>query len=108
MNKTEKQYKAYMEKNLKINDRYDQIAKKIDFNLERKPMKKRNLFALCGASLAAVVIIGVAGFALLNNNKAPQVKPKALVSVDVNPSIELVVDEDNKVISVTGKNDDGI
>ncbi|MBE6132141.1 MAG: hypothetical protein E7180_01935 [Erysipelotrichaceae bacterium] len=108
MNKVEKQYKAYMEKNLKINDRYDQIAKKIDFNLERKPMKKRNLFALCGASLAAVVIIGVAGFALLNNNKAPQVKPKALVSVDVNPSIELVVDENNKVISVTGKNDDGI
>ena len=108
MNKTEKQYKAYMEKNLKINDRYDQIAKKIDFNLERKPMKNRNLFALCGASLAAVVIVGVAGFALLNNNKAPQVKPKALVSVDVNPSIELVVDEDNKVISVTGKNDDGI
>lgn len=108
MNKTEKQYKAYLEKNLNINDRYDQIAKKIDFNLERKPMKKRNLFALCGASLAAVVIVGVAGFALLNNNKTPQVKPKALVSVDVNPSIELVVDEDNKVISVTGKNDDGI
>ena len=108
MNKTEKQYKAYLEKNLNINDRYDQIAKKIDFNLERKPMKNRNLFALCGASLAAVVIVVVAGFALLNNNKAPQVKPKALVSVDVNPSIELVVDEDNKVISVTGKNDDGI
>ena len=108
MNKTEKQYKAYLEKNLNINDRYDQIAKKIDFNLERKPMKKRNLFALCGASLAAVVIVGVAGFALLNNNKTPQVKPKALVSVDVNPSIELVVDENNKVISVTGKNDDGI
>ena len=108
MNKTEKQYKAYLEKNLNISDRYDQIAKKIDFNLERKPMKKRNLFALCGASLAAVVIVGVAGFALLNNNKTPQVKPKALVSVDVNPSIELVVDEDNKVISVTGKNDDGI
>ena len=108
MNKTEKQYKAYLEKNLNISDRYDQIAKKIDFNLERKPMKNRNLFALCGASLAAVVIVGVAGFALLNNNKTPQVKPKALVSVDVNPSIELVVDEDNKVISVTGKNDDGI
>ena len=108
MNKTEKQYKAYLEKNLNISDRYDQIAKKIDFNLERKPMKNRNLFALCGASLATVVIVGVAGFALLNNNKAPQVKPKALVSVDVNPSIELVVDEDNKVISVTGKNDDGI
>ena len=108
MNKTEKQYKAYLEKNLNISDRYDQIAKKIDFNLERKPMKNRNLFALCGASLAAVVIVGVAGFALLNNNKTPQVKPKALVSVDVNPSIELVVDEDNKVISVKGKNDDGI
>ena len=108
MNKTEKQYKAYLEKNLNISDRYDQIAKKIDFNLERKPMKNRNLFAICGASLAAVVIVGVAGFALLNNNKTPQVKPKALVSVDVNPSIELVVDEDNKVISVTGKNDDGI
>ena len=42
MNKTEKQYKAYLEKNLNINDRYDQIVKKIDFNLERKPMKKRN------------------------------------------------------------------
>lgn len=33
MNKTEKQYKAYLEKNLNISDRYDQIAKKIDFNL---------------------------------------------------------------------------
>ena len=109
MNKTEKKYKSYLEENLNVSDHYNQIVKRIDFNKEEKGVKKKRLFALCGASLATIVVIGVAGFALLNNlGDKHQVSPKALISVDVNPSIELVVDKDNKVVSVTGKNDDGI
>ena len=36
MNKTEKQFKEYMEKNIHVKDTYDVIPKKISFNEEEE------------------------------------------------------------------------
>lgn len=45
----------------------------------------------------------VVGNSISKNNKAYN----AIVQVDVNPSIEMVVDEKNQVLSVRGLNDEG-
>ena len=104
MNKTEKQYKKYMENMFPVNENYNQVIKKIDFNKEENVMKRRNIFAFTSVCMA-IVIAGVIGV----NAMEPKVSaPKALISVDVNPSVEMTVDENNKVVSITGKNDDGI
>lgn len=108
MNKTEKKFKEYMNSNLTVEDSFQNIVSKIDFNEEKKTMKRKKLFVVSGAALATCLIVGVGAFALLNRGNDPKFgSPKALVSVDVNPSIDLVVDENNYVISINGNNDDG-
>ena len=104
MNKTEKQYKKYMENMFPVNENYNQVMKKIDFNKEENVMKRRNIFAFTSVAMA-IVIAGAIGV----NAIEPKVNaPKALIKVDVNPSVEMTVDQNNKVVSITGKNDDGI
>ena len=104
MNKTEKQYKKYMENMFPVNENYNQVMKKIDFNKEENVMKRRNIFAFTSVAMA-IVIAGAIGV----NAIEPKVSaPKALIKVDVNPSVEMTVDQNNKVVSITGKNDDGI
>ena len=104
MNKTEKQYKKYMENMFPVNENYNQVMKKIDFNKEENIMKRRNIFAFTSVAMA-IVIAGAIGV----NAIEPKVNaPKALIKVDVNPSVEMTVDQNNKVVSITGKNDDGI
>ena len=109
MNKTEKQFKEYMEKNLHVKDTYDVIAKKISFNEEeeRTFMKNKKIIGpvlCCVGALAVVGVVGIAtkGFGLFKEKEA-----KSMVTIDTNPSIELVVDEKDKVVSVRGANDDG-
>ena len=46
-------------------------------------------------------------FFLFGCKKTPQEESLSRVTVDINPSIELLVDEENKVVSVTALNDDG-
>ena len=104
MNKTEKQYKKYMENMFPVNENYNQVMKKIDFNKEENIMKRRNSFAFTSVAMA-IVIAGAIGV----NAIEPKVSaPKAIIKVDVNPSVEMTVDQNNKVVSITGKNDDGI
>ena len=109
MNKTEKQFKEYMEKNIHVKDTYDVIAKKISFNEEeeRTFMKNKKIIGpvlCCVGALAVVGVVGIAtkGFGLFKEKEA-----KSMVTIDTNPSIELVVDEKDKVVSVRGANDDG-
>ena len=106
MNKTEKQFKEYMEKNIHVKDTYDVIAKKISFNEEeeRTFMKNKKIIGpvLCCVGALAVVGIATKGFGLFKEKEA-----KSMVTIDTNPSIELVVDEKDKVVSVRGANDDG-
>ena len=57
---------------------------------------------------ALLLIVLTVGIIALSGNKPPQeVEPVAVVQMDVNPSISLVVDSENKVISVYGENDEG-
>ena len=109
MNKTEKQFKEYMEKNIHVKDTYDVIAKKISFNEEEEKtfMKNKKIIGpvlCCVGALAVVGVVGIAtkGFGLFKEKEA-----KSMVTIDTNPSIELVVDEKDKVVSVRGANDDG-
>ena len=71
--------------------------------------KKKNRSFAGFAAVAAVFVLLIAGifiaknngFGITNNSLA------AVVSFDVNPSIELKVDNEEDVISVKGLNDDG-
>ncbi len=61
-------------------------------------------------SVIAVLLVAVFGFSFVacgdDNSKEP--KPTAFVTVDINPSIELVLDGENKVMSIRGANEDAI
>lgn len=57
-------------------------------------------------SLVFVICIMMTFF-LVGCKKDKQEETLSRVTVDINPSIELIVDEENKVVSVTALNDDG-
>ena len=46
-------------------------------------------------------------FFLIGCKKKSEEQSLSRVTVDINPSIELIIDEENKVVSVTALNDDG-
>ena len=54
-----------------------------------------------------VIICLMMTFFLVGCRKEKQEETLSRVTVDINPSIELIVDEENKVVSVTALNDDG-
>lgn len=60
-------------------------------------------FALTFASLLIVSILVIAG---IGNNESAQVYAST-VTIDINPSIEITLDEDDYVINVRALNDDG-
>ena len=60
-------------------------------------MKKRFL------SLCAAFALGATMFSFGGCSKAAE---NTRMTVDINPSVELMVDKDNKVVSVTALNDD--
>ena len=71
-------------------------------------MEKKGSSPLRGfAAVAAVLVLIIAGVFAVKNLGAPSDTLAAVVSLDVNPSIELNVDKDEKIISAKGLNDDG-
>lgn len=54
-----------------------------------------------------LVICFMMTFFLVGCNKNKKEENLSRVTVDINPSVELIVDEDGKVVSVTALNDDG-
>ena len=71
-------------------------------------MEKKRSSPLRGfAAVAAVLVLIIAGVFAVKNLGAPSDTLAAIVSLDVNPSIELNVDKDEKIISAKGLNDDG-
>lgn len=105
MKKEEKGYQKYISKKLPVPDLNEQISSQIEFSKKKGLfMNKKILFAsVGGVSLVAASAIALC---VLGINK-PVNTTRALVTMDVNPSVEFVVDEENKVISVNGKNDEG-
>lgn len=71
-------------------------------------MEKKRSSPLRGfAAVAAVLVLIIAGVFAVKNLGAPSDTLAAVVSLDVNPSIELNVDKGEKIISAKGLNDDG-
>lgn len=71
-------------------------------------MEKKRSSPLRGfVAVAAVLVLIIAGVFAVKNLGAPSDTLAAVVSLDVNPSIELNVDKDEKIISAKGLNDDG-
>lgn len=125
MNKEEKKYLSDFEKKFPVPDMYSKISSQIEFTKQRSLfMNKKVLFGCLAGGLAAACAITVCVLVIPQNNATP----KALVNVELgekqtttkslvrlekdqntngNPNIELVVDSNNKVVSVRGVNDDG-
>lgn len=66
-------------------------------------MKFWKKIAACGLSVALAVGTGV----LLTGCGGSEKDAAARMQVDINPSVEFILDTDNKVLSVTALNDDG-
>lgn len=66
-------------------------------------MKVWKKIAACGLSLA----LAAGACALLAGCGGEDSEAAARMQVDINPSVEFILDEDNKVLSVTALNDDG-
>lgn len=103
-----KQYKQDFLNELSSKDNYDKIATKISF----KPQKKNNIMKkglLIGSSIACfTLVLGVGGYLLLKGAGEPKVlSANGIVRMNLNPSITFMVDEENKVVSVTGENNEG-
>lgn len=125
MNKEEKKYLSDFEKKFPVPDMYSKISSQIEFTKQSSLfMNKKVLFGCLAGGLVAACAITVCVLVIPQNNATP----KALVNVELgekqtttkslvrlekdqntsgNPNIELVVDSNNKVVSVRGVNDDG-
>ena len=96
---------------LKPNDAYVKISREIEnISQERKiiKMKERNIsikkisFAVVAACL--VLVAGIFGFSYYSNNIAVD----SIIDIDVNPSIEIKANKNDKVLEVVAINDDGV
>lgn len=107
-----------LEKNIKesLNDKFieknpsDDIKKRLFSRLglqaKQKKFYRSNLFKL-SASFACLVLIVMCSILIFSNDNVNTLKYEAIVQIDVNPSVEFVVDDSDKVLSVKGLNDDG-
>ena len=114
MSKLEKKLKKDMRKKMldtnPSNELYEKVKKELNMNEKQSHYQINKsykrwipIFATSICILLAVVI----GVIALNNKKVNAKEYNAIVQVDVNPSIQMVVDEKNKVLSITGLNDEG-
>ena len=108
MKNIERQFKEYMEKNVLAEDNMAKTEKKVDLEPAKKSKKRKVLLTVVPATLALVAIVVGVSFAIPHGgSQNTDIAPKALVTVDVNPSIDFVIGEDDKVISVHANNDEG-
>lgn len=101
-----KKFRKYMTDNFTPRDDYDIIAQRIgglSHNKKENNMKKKTLFtSIAAVAACAAIIVGVISF-----TPKQQATATAMVTMDVNPSISFTVDDEQKVISVTGENSEG-
>ena len=66
-------------------------------------MKKKliSIFLLCAVLLTAI------SFTSCSNDAKPEEGSATRMTVDINPSVEFMIDDQNKIVSVTALNDDG-
>lgn len=108
--KNEKEIKRNLKNELNDTEPSSSLQNRVFSELNVKETKKTFPFRkwvpalTCCLCVALIAVVGlVVGNSISKNNKAYN----AIVQVDVNPSIEMVVDEKNQVLSVRGLNDEG-
>lgn len=73
-----------------------------------KRPKRRKTMAILSGALAACLIVAAALFAIPQHETVEEVlEPTAFVDIDINPSIQLKLDQSGKVVGSEGINDDG-
>ena len=114
MSKLKKQLRAYFDENLSHTDQYNTIATKANLQSTKKEknlfMSKKLLLRIvlpCFLGLALIATIVVVGITRKKVEDPVDSTPAAVIQMDVNPSLSLVVDNNNVVISVYGENDEG-
>lgn len=111
MKKVKNTIRAYINKNLEHTDQFNNISSRLNLHKTQKK-EKYNYMKLSKALkfVVPILLIAIIAIVVVSSNN-PHVEaskdPVAVVQMDVNPSISLVVDEDNKVLSVYGENDEG-
>ena len=112
MSKVKNRITAYIKENLKHEDQFDNIKNKLDLHMISK---KENNYFLNKTKILKIILpcillfmCVVTGIVIVSlNTSSVNSKPVAIIQMDVNPSISFVVDEENKVVSVHGENDEG-
>ena len=114
MSKLKKQLRAYFDENLSHNDQYEKIATKANLQSTKKEskfyMSKKLLLRIalpCFLGLALIITVVAVSLSRGVSEQPGDSNPAAVIQMDVNPSLSLVVDDNNVVLSVYGENDEG-
>lgn len=114
MSKLKKQLRAYFDENLSHNDQYEKIATKANLQSTKKEskfyMSKKLLLRIalpCFLGLALIITVVAVSLSRGVSEQPGDTNPAAVIQMDVNPSLSLVVDDNNVVLSVYGENDEG-
>lgn len=101
-------YKQDVLSKMTPNDNFNELATKLNFNdaPKKEVMKKKGIIILTG-SLCACLAVGIGAYVLIGNLNKEEPTKLTMVQMNLNPSVSFVVDEDNKVVSVTGENNEG-
>ena len=115
MSKLKKQLRAYCDENLSHNDQYEKIATKANLQSTKKEskfyMSKKLLLRIalpCFLGLALIITVVAVSLSRGVSEQPGDSNPAAVIQMDVNPSLSLVVDDNNVVLSVYGENDEDV
>lgn len=113
MSRLKKRLTKYLNDKLEHNDGYSDIVEKA--NLQNKPkenvfyMKKSLLKIGLPCLLCLILVVGIVLVVTNTQNLVDVEEPEVVgvIQMDVNPSISFVVNEDQKIVSIYGENDEG-
>lgn len=111
MNQFEKQIRSKFKNEMKENSEprkelYNQVSERVGVIPSGKTQKKYKKWLQVLAPCVCLMIMVTIVMAIVVGKK-PVEAHQTIVQVDVNPSIEMIVDENNQVVSIRGLNDEG-
>ena len=111
MSKLKKSLTKYLNDKLSHNECYSEVVEKANLQKKYKEnvfyMKKSFLKIALPCILGLCLIVGVVLGITLSKKNVEKSEPTAVVQMDVNPSVSFVVDNNGKVVSIYGENDEG-